>query len=148
MAGRTIDTGTDHLQAHVEDRVAVLPMNRPERRNALSDTLSPAMRRLFARLHDAEGVRALLGKGRKDERGDFTLGAGLKKDQIDKVVDVVGGGAGAWTALSESEAPPTDDEEYRLGKELFPHRPDGAAAWALSSSPPLRRRRRPVPRGR
>jgi histidyl-tRNA synthetase len=33
-----------------------------------------------------EGVRDLLGEGRKDESGDFTRGAGLEKKQIDKIV--------------------------------------------------------------
>ncbi|TQF33861.1 histidine--tRNA ligase [Bradyrhizobium sp. UNPA324] len=34
----------------------------------------------------AEGVELLLGPGRKDESGDFTKGAGLDKDQIQKVL--------------------------------------------------------------
>ena len=34
----------------------------------------------------AEGVRALLGEGRKDESGDFTKGAGLDEDQIQKIL--------------------------------------------------------------
>jgi len=33
-----------------------------------------------------DGVRALLGKGRKDESGDFTEGAGLSDDQIELVI--------------------------------------------------------------
>jgi len=36
-----------------------------------------------------QGVRQLLGKGRKDESGDFTRGADLEPDQIDFVVSVV-----------------------------------------------------------
>jgi histidyl-tRNA synthetase len=36
-----------------------------------------------------EGVRALLGKGRKDESGDFTPGAGLDENQIAKVIGYV-----------------------------------------------------------
>lgn len=44
MAGdRTIDTGTDHLRAVVRDRVAILTMNRPERRNALSGAMLRGM---------------------------------------------------------------------------------------------------------
>jgi histidyl-tRNA synthetase len=35
---------------------------------------------------NVEGVRALLGPGRKDASGDFTQGAQLKEDQIQKVV--------------------------------------------------------------
>ncbi|MBV9221246.1 MAG: histidine--tRNA ligase, partial [Methylobacteriaceae bacterium] len=34
----------------------------------------------------ARGVHALLGKGRADESGDFTKGAGLGEDQIDQVM--------------------------------------------------------------
>jgi histidyl-tRNA synthetase len=33
-----------------------------------------------------DGVRLLLGEGRKDESGDFTKGAGLEDDDIDKVM--------------------------------------------------------------
>ncbi|UIL28738.1 histidine--tRNA ligase [Rhizobium leguminosarum] len=37
-----------------------------------------------------EGVALLLGPGRKDESGDFTKGAGLNQEQIDKVLFIVG----------------------------------------------------------
>ena len=37
-----------------------------------------------------EGVKLLLGEGRKDESGDFTKGAGLNEDQIAKVLFFVG----------------------------------------------------------
>ncbi len=37
-----------------------------------------------------EGVRLLLGEGRKDESGDFTKGAGLQSDQIAKLEAAVG----------------------------------------------------------
>jgi len=36
------------------------------------------------------GVRALLAEGRKDESGDFTKGAGLKKDQVESVINIFG----------------------------------------------------------
>ena len=42
-----------------------------------------------------EGVRLLLGKGRKDESGDFTKGAELSDQQIAVVLDYVGGNAPA-----------------------------------------------------
>jgi enoyl-CoA hydratase/carnithine racemase len=48
MATPAIDTGTNDLLAHVEDGVAVLTMNRPERRNALSPDMLDAMARLLA----------------------------------------------------------------------------------------------------
>ena len=34
-----------------------------------------------------EGVTLLLGKGRKDESGDFTQGAGLNANQIDTLLE-------------------------------------------------------------
>lgn len=37
-----------------------------------------------------EGVKLLLGPGRKDESGDFTKGAGLAEEQIEKVLFFVG----------------------------------------------------------
>jgi histidyl-tRNA synthetase len=41
----------------------------------------------------AEGVRALLGKGRKDESGDYTKGAELTLDQIEAVLGFVQAGS-------------------------------------------------------
>jgi histidyl-tRNA synthetase len=37
-----------------------------------------------------EGVRQLLGEGRKDDSGDFTKGAGLQPPQIQTVLDILG----------------------------------------------------------
>lgn len=60
-----IDTGTDELLATLDEGVALVTLNRPESRNALSDTLSPALRRLFARLAEWEEARCVVitGKG-------------------------------------------------------------------------------------
>jgi histidyl-tRNA synthetase len=38
-----------------------------------------------------EGVRALLGEGRKDESGDFTKGAGLSAAQAERILRLLGG---------------------------------------------------------
>ena len=59
----TLDTGTDELLATLEDGVAVLTLNRPGSRNALSDTLSPALRRMFARLRDMRDARCVVLTG-------------------------------------------------------------------------------------
>ena len=51
----------------------------------------------------AEGVRLLLGPGRKDESGDFTKGAGLAADQAEKVIALLlGGGTEASPTASPS----------------------------------------------
>src|SRR5215467_2001943 len=34
----------------------------------------------------ADGVRALLGPGRKDESGDYTRGAGLAQEQVEEIM--------------------------------------------------------------
>jgi enoyl-CoA hydratase/carnithine racemase len=47
---RPIDTGTDQLLCRIEDGVGVVTLNRPEARNALSDILTPALRRVIPEL--------------------------------------------------------------------------------------------------
>ncbi len=70
-----IETGTDHLLARVEDGVAVLTMNRPERRNALSDQMLAALGATLARVEadDAVGAVVLTGAG-----GAFCAGGDVK----------------------------------------------------------------------
>jgi 1,4-dihydroxy-2-naphthoyl-CoA synthase len=64
MADRfEIDTGTGELLAEIRDRVAILTLNRPEARNALSDHLTPALRRMIKRFGDEAEVGAILITG-------------------------------------------------------------------------------------
>jgi enoyl-CoA hydratase/carnithine racemase len=58
-----IDTGTGELLCEIHDRVAVITLNRPEARNALSDHLTPALRRMIKQCGDDPGVGALLITG-------------------------------------------------------------------------------------
>lgn len=63
---QSFDTGSEQLLARLEDGVGVITLNRPEARNALSDSLTPALRRaiaLFGRL-DSVGAVLLTGAGR------------------------------------------------------------------------------------
>lgn len=71
----TIDTGTDDLHAHVDDGVAVLTMNRPDRRNALSGPMLDAMARVLAdaEVDDDIGCIVLTGAG-----GAFCAGGDVK----------------------------------------------------------------------
>jgi 2-(1,2-epoxy-1,2-dihydrophenyl)acetyl-CoA isomerase len=71
----TIDTGTDDLLAEVDDGVAVLTMNRPERRNAMSGPMLEAMARVLADLEvdDDVGCVVLTGAG-----GAFCAGGDVK----------------------------------------------------------------------
>jgi histidyl-tRNA synthetase len=70
----------------------------------------------FDRLGDG-GVRALLGKGRKDESGDFTQGADLTEHAIGTIIDFITGEGETWADLTQYH-PPTDDEWIRTGAEM------------------------------
>ncbi|MGI9327568.1 MAG: enoyl-CoA hydratase-related protein [Pseudomonadales bacterium] len=56
-------TGTEQLQLALHDRVAIITLNRPEARNALSDELSAAMRKAIAWAAQSQEVGALLLTG-------------------------------------------------------------------------------------
>jgi 2-(1,2-epoxy-1,2-dihydrophenyl)acetyl-CoA isomerase len=70
-----LDTGTDDLLAQVDDGVAVLTMNRPDRRNAMSEAMIAAMERILAEVEvdDAVGCVVLTGAG-----GAFCAGGDVK----------------------------------------------------------------------
>ena len=90
---RVIETGTEHLQARVTDRVAILTMNRPERRNALSGEMLAGME---LALRDAEtssdvGCVVLTGAG-----GGFCAGGDVKS------MASGGGGDGPRPTLDEA----------------------------------------------
>jgi len=84
-----IDTGTTDLLASVEDGVATLTMNRPERRNALSGAMLAALGGLLAKFEgDAEvAVIVLTGAG-----GAFCAGGDVKG-----MAEGTGGGSTART---------------------------------------------------
>jgi enoyl-CoA hydratase/carnithine racemase len=58
-----IDTGTDKLLCAVTDGVAVITLNRPEARNALSVELTPALRAMIKQMGDDPSVGALIITG-------------------------------------------------------------------------------------
>ncbi len=70
-----LDTGTGDLLAEVDDGVAVLTMNRPDRRNAMSEAMITAMERMLAEVEtdDAVGCVVLTGAG-----GAFCAGGDVK----------------------------------------------------------------------
>lgn len=70
-----LDTGTEDLLAEVTDGVAVLTMNRPDRRNAMSDAMMTALERVLGEVEvdDAVGCVVLTGAG-----GAFCAGGDVK----------------------------------------------------------------------
>ena len=89
-----IDTGTDDLLATIEDGVAVLTMNRPERRNAMSGDMNQALGRVLAdvEVDDAVGCVVLTGAG-----GAFCAGGDVKG-----MASGGDGGAGAPTTTFDA----------------------------------------------
>lgn len=70
-----IDTGTDQLLGRVDDGVAVLTMNRPERRNALTQDMLDALGRTLAQLEVDDGVGCIVLTG---AGGAFCAGGDVK----------------------------------------------------------------------
>ena len=91
-----IDTGTNELLCVLEDGVATVTLNKPEKRNALGDILTPALRSILLTLEaDARcGAILLTGAGRA-----FCAGG-----------DVSGMGSNRGKDGEAPKAPPTVDE--------------------------------------
>ena len=62
----TIDTGTEELLCEVTDRVATVTLNKPHKRNALGDVITPALRELLLVLEAEPDVGCLLLTGAGD----------------------------------------------------------------------------------
>ncbi|MDX2157192.1 MAG: enoyl-CoA hydratase-related protein [Hyphomicrobiaceae bacterium] len=108
-AERTIETGTGQLLCSVREGVAILTLNRPEARNALSTELSPALRRMIAACGADPGVRALLITGAGTA---FCAGGDVKN-------------------MGDRRAPTdhTHDEKFRIMQER--HRGSAGALYTL-----------------
>jgi 2-(1,2-epoxy-1,2-dihydrophenyl)acetyl-CoA isomerase len=87
MSKRTLETGTNDLTGTVEDGVAVIVMNRPERRNALSGGMLTA---LSAALADCESDPAVACVVLTGAGGAFCAGGDVKG-----MADGTGGGSTA-----------------------------------------------------
>jgi 2-(1,2-epoxy-1,2-dihydrophenyl)acetyl-CoA isomerase len=75
MAKRTLETGTTDLIAYVEDGVAVLVMNRPERRNALSGAMLSGMSHVLSACETDSNVGCVVLTG---AGGAFCAGGDVK----------------------------------------------------------------------
>ena len=78
----TIDTGTNELLCVIRDRVAIITLNRPEVRNAMSDNLTPALRSMIKTCGENPEVGALLitGAGTAFCAGGNVKGMGAHRD--------------------------------------------------------------------
>ncbi|MEM7018918.1 MAG: enoyl-CoA hydratase-related protein [Pseudomonadota bacterium] len=93
-----IDTGTEELLCHIENRVGVITLNKPHKKNALGDILTPALRRTVVTLEEDDRVGCVMITGAGDafcSGGDVSgMGSGKgnnepppsKKDSIAQLV--------------------------------------------------------------
>jgi 2-(1,2-epoxy-1,2-dihydrophenyl)acetyl-CoA isomerase len=96
----TLDTGTDQLLCSVDNGVATITLNRPDKRNALSNELTPALRQTLLTVEADPAVRCVVitGAGRA-----FCSGG-----------DVSGMGGAAPSAPSDTPRPTLEDAVRRL----------------------------------
>lgn len=78
---KAVDTGTEQLLAEIDDGVATITLNRPHKRNALSDELTPALRESLLRFDEDPEVRVvvLTGAGTAFCAGGDVSGMGSSK---------------------------------------------------------------------
>jgi len=79
-----VDTGTGELLCQIENRVATITLNKPHKKNALGDILTPALRKTVADLEENDSVGCVMITGTGDAfcaGGDVSgMGARAKKD--------------------------------------------------------------------
>ena len=100
MDRKAVETGTEQLLCEVEGSVATITLNRPDKRNALSNELTPALRRMLLTVEADPSVRCVVitGAGRA-----FCSGG-----------DVSGMGGGAPAAPTEGPRPTLEDAIRKL----------------------------------
>jgi len=96
----SIDTGTDELLCELQDRVAVVTLNKPHKKNALGDVLTPALRQILVTLENDDRVGCVMITG----AGDAFCSGG----------DVGGMGGSSRASVPESAAPANQDRVAEL----------------------------------
>ena len=76
-----LETGTRQLLAHIHGDVGILTLNRPESKNALSDELTPALRKQISELNEDSRIKILIITGAGDA---FCAGGDVKSMNSDK----------------------------------------------------------------
>ena len=129
----TIDTGTNELLCDLEAGVATVTLNKPEKRNALGDILTPALRSLLLALEADERCGAILltGAGRAFCAGGDVSGMGSNRGKNDEVRK-------ASATVDEAVATLIEKQESltlrmaELGKPIVAALPGPAAGAGLS----------------
>ncbi|MGH1488334.1 MAG: enoyl-CoA hydratase-related protein [Acidimicrobiales bacterium] len=126
---RSIETGSEHLTAVVADGVAVITMDRPERRNAMTDDMLSGLALALADVETAEDVRCVVLTG---AGGAFCAGGDVKGFAEG---DGAGGGASSWdVGVHEQRIShhKTSGVLYNMPKPTLAAIPGAAAGAGLS----------------
>ena len=91
---KNIDTGTEELLCHIKDRVGVITLNKPGKRNALGDVLTPALRQVLLILEEEDDVGCVMITGAGDafcSGGDVSGmgGSGKERSAEERVNDLI-----------------------------------------------------------
>src|SRR3954471_3800113 len=129
---RELDTGTDTLLGTVEDGVAVLTMNRPERRNALSLPMLDGLARVLAAVEvdDEVGCVVLTGAG-----GAFCAGGDVRP-MSEGHAGQAASADGAVTAAADATAATADGADavpfdVRVHRQRLSQRATSGKIWAM-----------------
>lgn len=123
------ETGTDELLCELKERVAVVTLNKPHRKNALGDILTPALRALLPRLEEHPDVGCVMITGAGNafcSGGDVTeMGSGARSSIQPPAVEV------RTVALTRKQATLTG-RLHHLQKPTIAALPGAAAGAGLS----------------
>ena len=126
---RSIETGTEHVLGRVEDRVAIITLNRPERRNALSLAMLTGLERALvdAESSDDVGCVVLTGAG-----GAFCAGGDVKGMAESSGGGGSVGGIDALIHTQRLQQRGTAGRIYEMPKPVIASLPGAAAGAGLS----------------
>ncbi len=126
---RTIETGSEHLTAEVADGVAVITMDRPERRNAMTGDMLSGLALALGDVETADDVRCVVLTG---AGGAFCAGGDVKGFAEG---DGAGGGGTSWDAGVHEQRishHKTSGVLYNMPKPTLAAIPGAAAGAGLS----------------
>src|SRR5258707_14300397 len=130
----TIDTGTSELLCAIRDRVAIITLNRPEVRNALSDNLTPTLRTMIKTCDENPEIGALLITGAGTAELRFALRSGrclrtrVSPDYLRWLPEGAQEGAAHAVAIGKTGLPGDDVDRMAA---LLHHQPGGLDAQVL-----------------
>jgi 2-(1,2-epoxy-1,2-dihydrophenyl)acetyl-CoA isomerase len=110
----SLETGTEDLRADIDDGVAVITMNRPDRRNALSEAMISALGQVLAAVEtdEAVGCVVLTGAG-----GAFCAGGDVKNM--------------AAVPVDRGDASPGRSLDSRIHRQRLSQRATSGRLWAM-----------------